>query len=332
MNVLTVANLKAYYSVRTYGINREVKAVDGVSLEIRDDEIFGIAGESGCGKTTLIKVLFGSITPPLFVVGGGVKYQLDGRTYELVNMKPEEVARLRWTSIAYMPQGSMNVLNPVRRIDRSFFDIIKTHKRGEAARYAEIMSQHVQDMGLPREVLTSYPHQLSGGMRQRTTCAFATVFKPKIIFADEPTTALDVIVQRGVLQLLKDVQQEYHNTLIMVTHDMAVHANITDRMAIMYAGKIVEVGGTRDIFKDPLHPYTSFLINSLPEIGDRSKRIGAPGAPPSLASPPQGCRFNPRCPHVMSICREKTPAMAEVKPGHSAACFKLPGSTAEAAS
>ena len=332
MNVLSVENLKAYYSVQTFGINREVKAVDGVSLEIRDDEIFGIAGESGCGKTTLIKVLFGTITPPLFVIGGSVKYQLDGSTYELVTMSPQEVARLRWTRIAYMPQGSMNVLNPVRRIDRSFFDIIKTHKPGQLAEYAHIMSQHVQNMGLPREILTSYPHQLSGGMRQRTTCAFATVFKPKLIFADEPTTALDVIVQRGVLQLLKDVQQEYHNTLIMVTHDMAVHANIADRMAIMYAGKIVEVGSTRDVFKDALHPYTSFLINSLPEIGDRSRKIGAPGAPPSLANPPQGCRFNPRCPYVMSICREQVPAMVEVKPGHSAACFKLPGSRAEAAS
>ncbi len=332
MNVLTVENLRAYYSVRTYGISREVKAVDGVTLEIRDDEIFGIAGESGCGKTTLIKVLFGTITPPLFVVGGSVKYQLNGNTYELVTMDPREVAKLRWTSIAYMPQGSMNVLNPVRRIDRSFFDIIKTHKKEQLAEYTEIMGRHVQNMGLPREILTSYPHQLSGGMRQRTTCAFATVFRPKVIFADEPTTALDVIVQRGVLQLLKDVQHEYRNTLVMVTHDMAVHANVADRLAIMYAGKVVEVGSTRDVFKDPLHPYTSFLINSLPEIGDRSRRIGAPGSPPSLAHPPGGCRFNPRCPLVMDVCREKVPAMAEIKPGHSAACFRLAGTRPEAAS
>ncbi len=323
MAVLTVEGLRAYYSVQTFGIERTVKAVDGASFEINENEIFGIAGESGCGKTTLLKVLFGMVTPPLFIMEGRIRYFIEGNEHELVSMSEEEIRTLRWNKIAYMPQGSMNVLNPVRRIDKSFFDIIKTHRRNEIHDFEKIMGDHIRNMGLPREVLKSFPHQLSGGMRQRTTCAFASIFRPTVIFADEPTTALDVIVQRGVLQLLKDVQQEYKNTLIMVTHDMAVHANIADRIAIMYAGKIVEISDTRSIFKDPRHPYTSFLIHSLPEIGDKSEKIGAPGAPPSLANPPDGCRFNPRCPYAMDVCREKVPKLVEIKPGHLAACFNL---------
>ena len=329
MAVLSVENLRAYYTVQTFGIQRNVRAVDGVSFDIEGNEIFGIAGESGCGKTTLLKVLFGMITPPLFVMEGRVKYFLDGKTYELVSMEEREVRALRWNKIAYMPQGSMSVLNPVRRIDKSFLDIIKTHKRREAKAFTRVMAEHIQNMGLPKEVLRSYPHQLSGGMRQRTTAAFASIFRPSVIFADEPTTALDVIVQRGVLQLLKDVQQEYKNTLVMVTHDMAVHANVADRIAIMYAGRIVEIASTRDIFKDPQHPYTKFLIDSLPEIGDHSRRTGAPGAPPSLANPPQGCRFHPRCPHATDTCREKVPRLVGVKEGHQAACFYLDKSEPE---
>ena len=170
-------------------------------------------------------------------------------------------------------------------------------------------------------VLKSYPHQLSGGMRQRTTIALATILQPRIIVADEPTTALDVVAQRAVIQLLKDIQELQKNTIILVTHDMAVHANITDRIGIMYAGMFVEEAETHEIFENPLHPYTRFLIASLPKVGDKSYKPSVPGAPPALSNLPSGCPFHPRCPYVMEICKEEIPQLVEVSAGHKSACF-----------
>ncbi len=322
MSILKVENLKAYYIATLYGIKRSVRAVDNVSLDIEENEIFGIAGESGCGKSTLLKVIVGLIKPPLSLIGGMVLYN-SGKDYiSPFLLSLEEFNKIRWSFISYIPQGSMNVLNPTRKINRTFWDVIKTHGSEEEKKNLKtITEEHIKALGLPLEVLNSYPHQLSGGMRQRVTMALATILKPKIIVADEPTTALDVVVQRGVLQLLERIQEIYQNTLIIVTHDMAVHANIAHRIAIMYAGKIVEVGKTRDIFKNPKHPYTKYLINSLPKIGDKSIRESAPGAPPSLLNPPSGCRFHPRCPKVMDICKLEVPKLAEIDSGHSVACF-----------
>ena len=192
--------------------------------------------------------------------------------------------------------------------------------------YKTIIEEHIQRLGLPLEVLDSFPHQLSGGMRQRVVIALATFLKPKIIIADEPTTALDVIVQRGILQLLLQIQKEMHSTIIVVTHDMGVHAQITQRLIIMYAGKIVELGPTREVFKNPLHPYTEILINSLPIIGDKRRRPSIiKGRPPSLINPPSGCRFHPRCPYARDICRRKEPVLIEASPNHYVSCFKLIG-------
>jgi peptide/nickel transport system ATP-binding protein len=218
-------------------------------------------------------------------------------------------------------QGSMSVLNPVRKIIKTFEDIVDTHERiPDKKKFFEQAREHVNRLGLPTEVLTSYPHQLSGGMRQRVAIALATVFQPSLIIADEPTTALDVVVQRGVLQMIKDIQARSNNTVLLVTHDMAVHANVADRVMIMYAGRIAEEAPTEIIFNAPLHPYTQHLIHSLPMIGERSNKVSLRGAPPNLANPPSGCRFHERCPYVMDICRTEVPELVTVRDGHRVAC------------
>ena len=324
MAIVKAEGVKAYYVTGVYGIKRTIRAVEDVSLEINKNEILGIAGESGCGKTTLIKVLFGMIKPPLTVLGGKVIYNFGDGSTDILSLQGDQLRKIRWKEVSYIPQGSMSVLNPVRRIKKTFQDFIGTHRRIEKKEDFEILVRnYLRDLGLPLGVLASYPHQLSGGMRQRVTIALATVLKPRIIFADEPSTALDVVVQRGVIQLLKRIQKEQKSTLVLVTHDMAVHANIADRIAIMYAGKIIEEAKTNDIFKDFLHPYTKYLIDSLPMIGDKSYRVSIPGAPPSLGNPPAGCRFHPRCPNTRKVCKERVPLLADVGDGHKVACFCL---------
>lgn len=321
MAVVKVEKVKAYYVTGIYGIKRTIKAIEDISLEINKNEILGIAGESGCGKTTLIKVLFGMIKPPLTVLGGKVVYNLGDENADILSMPSDQLTKLRWKEVSYIPQGSMSVLNPVRRIKKTFQDFIGTHRRMEKKEDFEILVRnYLRDLGLPLGVLASYPHQLSGGMRQRVTVALATILKPRIIFADEPSTALDVVVQRGVIQLLKRIQKEQKSTLVLVTHDMAVHANIADRIAIMYAGKIIEEARTSVIFKGSLHPYTKYLIDSLPRIGDKGYRVSVPGTPPPLSNPPKGCRFHPRCPNTREMCKEKIPLLVDVGDGHKVAC------------
>ncbi len=325
MALLSVENLRAYYRTEAYGIHRTVKAVDGVSLELQPNEIYGVAGESSCGKTTLIKVISGTIKPPLRVEGGRVQYQFGKYTVDMLHVDQDELRRsIRWKEISYVMQGSMSVLNPVRRIIRTFEDIVDTHQRiTDRAAFLRQIREHVNSLGLPTDVLDAYPHQLSGGMRQRVAIALATVFHPSLIIADEPTTALDVVVQRGVLHLLKDIQAESRNTVLLVTHDMAVHANVADRVAIMYAGRLVEEAPTETIFNAPRHPYTQHLIGSLPMIGDKSSKASLGGSPPNLANPPEGCRFHPRCPHAMDLCRAQAPEMVDLGGGHRAACHLL---------
>jgi peptide/nickel transport system ATP-binding protein len=320
--LLTVKDLRAYYRTEAYGISRTVRAVDDVSLELMPNEIYGLAGESSCGKTTLIKVLSGTIKPPLRVEAGEVDYQFGDYKVNMLDIDQDELRRnVRWKEISYVMQGSMSVLNPVRRVISTFEDVINTHQHVKDRKQAiKAISAHVQTLGLPPDVLNAYPHQLSGGMKQRVAIALATVFHPDLIIADEPTTALDVVVQRGVLQLLKDIQDQSGNTVLLVTHDMAVHANVADRVAIMYAGRIVEEGPTATIFGEPRHPYTQHLIRSLPTIGDKSSKASLGGTPPNLANPPDGCRFHPRCPRAESICQTEVPEMLSLAPGHRAAC------------
>jgi peptide/nickel transport system ATP-binding protein len=257
--IIETKNLKAYYITRAYGVERTVKAVDDISITINEGEIYGIAGESGCGKSTLLKVLLGSFNPPLTIVGGDVTYNLKGQTVKASMLGEKEKRSLRWKEISYIPQGSMHVLNPVRRIRDTFLDFITAHRKMTRREAYQMTAKYLRELGLPEKVMRAYPHQLSGGMRQRVTIALATILWPKLIFADEPTTALDVVVQRGVIQMLKEVQQKEGSTLILITHDIGVHATLADRIAVLYAGKLVEEAPTQELLTNPKHPYTKFL-------------------------------------------------------------------------
>jgi len=314
-------DLRAYYITRSYGVERTVKAVDDISIQIKEGEILSIAGESGCGKSTLLKVLLGAIDPPLRIVGGTMQYRFGEDYYDVLSMSVDDLKKKRWSQISYIPQGSMHVLNPVRKIGNTFHDFIVTHRDLDKQETGKMARNYLGRLGLSAEVMNVYPHQLSGGMRQRVTIALATVLSPKLVLADEPTTALDVLVQRGVVQLLKEVQQREGSTLVLVSHDMGVHANLADRIAILYAGKLVEIAKTERIFNSPTHPYTQYLIESLPRLDDKSDRTSIPGRPPTLENPPKGCRFHPRCPHALEVCGQKVPPLTDLGNGHQTACF-----------
>jgi peptide/nickel transport system ATP-binding protein len=323
--IAEIADLRAYYVTRAYGVERTVRAVEGVSLTIRRNEVFGIAGESGCGKSTLLKVILGLLPPALRIVGGSVVYHANGTALDLFALPEERRRQLRWQVVSYIPQGSMHALNPVRRIGDTFRDVIRAHRRVSVREADGMARDYLANLGLPGKVLDSYPHQLSGGMRQRVTIALATILAPPLILADEPTTALDVVVQRGVLQFLEAIRQRQESTLVLVTHDMGVHANAADRVAVLYAGQVVEEAETPTLFARPLHPYTRYLIQSLPRLDDRGERMSIPGRPPALDDPPAGCRFHPRCPHATARCRAAPPPLEEVEPRHRVACYLVSG-------
>src|ERR1700704_5224662 len=272
--ILSVRNLQAHFRTSHFGINRYVKAVDGITFDVKRGEIYGLAGESSSGKTTLIKTIAGAIKPPLEVVGGTVAFAFLPGYGGLHRAPPVEVARIRWRHLSYIMQGSMNVLNPVRRLRSSFDDFARPHIDGTEKEFEKAVVDHLARVKLDASVLAAYPHELSGGMRQRVTIALATICRPDFIIADEPTTALDVVVQKDVLAMLREVQREIRSSMILVTHDIGVHANITDRLGIMYAGRLVEEGRTVDVIRDPRHPYTAHLISSLPRIGDVTQKRG----------------------------------------------------------
>ena len=323
--ILRTEQLKAFYILEMHGKQKIVKAVNDVDLTIYENEIYGIAGESGCGKTTLLKALFNDFVPPLRLISGKIYYRINWeKEVDVTRMSPEEMRQLRMEYISYIPQGSMSALNPVLKLKETYEDFIGSHL-GDQSREEifELARKQILTLGLPKNVLDLYPHQLSGGMRQRVTIALASLLKPRIMIGDEPTTALDVVVQRGVIQMLKTIQANFKNTIILVTHDMGVHANVADRIGIMYAGKIVEEGTTEQIFGQPLHPYTQFLINSLPKFGDKNMRSSVPGSPPSLADLPTGCPFHPRCPHAMEICTQQMPDFSHPDETHKVACWLI---------
>ena len=317
--VLQVRNLRAYYQMGIFGITREVRAVDDITLDINTDEIYGLAGESSSGKTSFIKTIAAANRPPLNVVGGSVKYSFLDR--DIHSLDRSALEAVRWKHISYVMQGSMSVLNPVRRVSRTFVDFAYRHIGKPMPEFMDMVGAHLERLLLKPSVLKAYPHELSGGMRQRVPSALATICKPEFIIADEPTTALDVVVQKEVLALMREIQREMRSSILFVTHDMSVHAHLTDRLGIMYAGRLVEEAPTADIFAQPLHPYTQHLIQSLPQIGDATTRKGLIGSPPSLAAPPPGCRFHPRCPVAMDRCRTQRPALTTLKASHRVACF-----------
>ena len=324
---LVVEGLKAYYTTKAFGIDRDIRAVDDISLTVAKGEIYGIAGESSSGKTSLIKTIVGAIRPPLHVVSGTVRFNFGGQTYDIYDLKPDELQAIRWRHLSYIMQGSMNVLNPVRRIRHSFYDFAYPHMGLGRGAFWDRVRDHLRKLDLDPGVLDSYPHQLSGGMRQRTTIALATVCTPEFIVADEPTTALDVIVQRDVLTMLRDIQRDLGSSFLFVTHDMSVHATVSDRVGIVYAGRLVEEADTPTLFRGARHPYTQHLVASLPKIGDTTRRASLSGRPPSLADPPSGCRFHPRCPLAMDVCSQKVPPLVNVAPRHRVACFAVSGAT-----
>jgi peptide/nickel transport system ATP-binding protein len=321
-DLLTVEGLKAYYQMNYFGVQREVRAVDDITMTIRKNEIYGIAGESSSGKTSFIKVLAAAIRPPMRIVAGSVKYEFKNGPMDVATATPEQIAAVRWSHLSYIMQGSMSVLNPLRRIGKTFEDFAAKPMGLRGNAFKQRVITHMERLKLPADVLNAYPHELSGGMRQRVTIGLATVCRPEFIIADEPTTALDVVVQKEVLGLIREIQQEIGSSVVFVTHDMSVHANIADRVGIIYAGRLVEEGQTRDMFFAPKHPYTAHLVASLPRIGDTTQRPALEGRPPSLAEPPQGCRFHPRCPLAIDKCKTDVPPLETVGKDHRTACWR----------
>jgi len=318
--MLKVENLSASYQT----IDGDVHVIKDLNFEIKDNEIFGIAGESGCGKTTLLKTLYDIVEFPLVIDQG--KVVLSGvKNGQEFTYESGEIRKSWWNNISYVPQAAQSVLNPIVRLKKQFLDSIPAEDKKNETEEETLkrVAKYLEDLSLSPDVLESYPFQLSGGMRQRVIIALATFMSPNVVLADEPTTALDVVVQRGILMMLMRLQKQFKNTLVIVSHDMGVHYQITNRMAIMYSGSVIELGDTEEIFSDPVHPYTQMLVNSLPRVGDKSQKVGIPGRPPALKNPPPGCRFAPRCPKATDRCRSEVPVFREVKPGRFAACHLL---------
>ncbi len=314
----SIRNLTVEYRTRA----GTLKAVDNVSLDIRRGEILGLVGESGCGKSTLGKALMRLHSGPAQITGGELWF--DGR--DLMTLQENEMPDVRGAEIGMVFQDPMTSLNPVQRIDDHLMETIRTHEPGTSeagarARAAEL----VERLGIRRERLNEYPHQMSGGMRQRVMISLALALRTKLVIADEPTTSLDVIVEAKFLDLLKELQKEFGLTILMITHNIGVVAEVADRVAVMYAAQMAEVGDVRDVFARPKHPYTQGLLHSVPNIlldGGELYKMG--GAPPNLLHPPTGCRFNPRCPHVMDICRTEEPPFRAVAGDQLAACWLYP--------
>lgn len=320
IEMLKIENLSTSYKT----IDGDVHVLKDINFEIHDNEIFGIAGESGCGKTTLLNTLYDIVEYPLVIDQGRVvlEGEKDGKKF---SYESGQIRKTWWKNISYVPQAAQSVLNPIVRLKTQFIDSIpkEERKKEKPEEILKRVAEYLKKLNLSPDVLESYPFQLSGGMRQRAIIALATFMSPSVVLADEPTTALDVVVQKGILMMLMRLQKQLKNTMIIVSHDMGVHYQITDRMAIMYSGSVAELGKTEDIFNDPLHPYTKMLVDALPRVGEDVQRVGIAGRPPALKNPPPGCRFAPRCPHATDRCRSEVPKFREIRPGRFAACHLL---------
>lgn len=317
--VLDVRDLHVYYHTS----RGPVRAVNGLSFSLKVGERLGLVGESGSGKSTMALALMRMIKPPGSIEGGTI----DLAGTNTLALSEEGMRRMRMAEIAMVAQGAMNSLNPVSKIRDQILDGWKDHgenigRSGAEDRIADLMRW----VGLQPEVARMYPHELSGGMKQRVVIAIAISLRPKVIIADEPTSALDVVVQRQIMETLRRVQEDLGAAVILIGHDMGIMAQFVDRLGVMYAGQFAELSPVREIFKEPIHPYSRLLIASLPSLEKKGVFQGIPGLPPSLLDPPSGCPFHPRCPHVMEQCREIVPPLTEPAQNRFVACHLYPES------
>ncbi|MCF7927820.1 MAG: ABC transporter ATP-binding protein [Spirochaetales bacterium] len=312
MALLEVKDLSIYYQMH----RGDAKAVDGVSFSIKENETLGLIGESGCGKTTIALSLLRFIRPPGKITGGSIIYN----GTNILDLSEDGMRRLRGNEIAIVRQEAQNALNPVLTVGEQIAEQIIEHDKVDKNTAWQRAKDQLELVGIGADRVRSYPHEFSGGMRQRVMIAIATANYPKLLILDEPITGLDVIVQRQLLKLIADLRDRFELTIIFIAHDLSVIAENCDRVVVMYAGKVAENSNTSDLYHKPLHPYSSALISSYPSIlGERQELKSIPGAPPSLVNPPPGCLFADRCEHVMDICRQKIPPEYDID-GRSVAC------------
>jgi peptide/nickel transport system ATP-binding protein len=315
MPVLQVQGLTTHY--RT--MRGWVRAAENVSFEVGEGEALGIAGESGCGKSTVALSLL-KILPQGGVIRKG-KILFEGR--DLVPLSEEEMRKVRWKGISIVFQGAMNALNPVIKVGDQIAEAIKTHEKDvSGSDVKNRVAKLLETVGIEPSRADNYPHEYSGGMRQRALIAMALAVNPTLLIGDEPGTALDVIVAAQTLKLLRELKDKLGLSMILISHDLSIIAETCEKVAIMYAGKIVEFGDAVSVFKNPLHPYTQGLIKAFPSIkGPKVRLTSIPGSPPDLLNPPSGCRFHPRCPYVMDVCKVEEPLLLEhAEKMHRAAC------------
>jgi len=314
MELLKVENLKMYYeTLRGY-----VRAVDDVSFNLNRGEALGLAGESGCGKTSSALAILRLLPRNGKILGGNVFFE----GMDLLKMDDEEFRKkIRWKKISVIFQGAMNALNPVMKIGDQITEAILTHEKVSSKEALERAEKLLDLVGIGAERVDRYPHELSGGMKQRTMIAMALACNPDLVIADEPTTALDVIIQAQVLKAMVELREKLSLSMLMISHDLSMIAETCDKIAIMYAGKIVEYGNVVDVFKEPLHPYTQKLIKAFPSvIGPKGELTSIAGFPPDLIKPPSGCRFHPRCPYATEKCKREEPKLGSSGKEHYVAC------------
>jgi peptide/nickel transport system ATP-binding protein len=313
MSILDVQNLVTYFET-AYG---SVKAVDDVSFTLERGSSLGLVGESGCGKTTTALSIMRILPHPGKVISGKINY----KGFDLLELSEEELRKIRWTGISTVFQGAMASLNPLFKIGYQIAEPILIHEEIEKDEAMERVQNLLELVGIDPDRVSNYPWELSGGMRQRVMAAMALACNPEVLIADEPTTALDVIVAAQVMNLIKDLREKLDLSMILITHDISVIAQTCDELAVMYAGKLVERASVATMFESPKHPYTYALINAFPNIhGDRKKLGGIGGNPPDLINPPPGCRFHTRCPYAKDVCKVEEPMTENVADKHTIAC------------
>jgi peptide/nickel transport system ATP-binding protein len=311
--VLTIKELKAGYEIKS-GF---VSAVDNVSFSLKKGEFLGIAGESGCGKSTLAYAIMNLLRDNGCIRSGTVQLN----DVNISSLSELEMKRIRWADLSMVFQSAMNALNPVLKIGEQLTDAIFAHQDISRTKAQARAKEVLELVDISSERYDAYPHQLSGGMKQRVMIAMALILQPDLIIMDEPTTALDVVVQRTIIEKIQELQRQFDFSVIFITHDLSLLVEVSDKLAIMYAGKIIEFGNAHDVFAEPMHPYTEGLMASFPALTGPIKRMGGiEGKPPDLLNPPEGCRFAPRCQKVMDICRKAYPQEYVKSDGHKVSC------------